>query len=94
MGATIDYDTALSDPAACFNGPEAVKSAASLSTEQKVAILRQWEYDQSELAVAQEEGMLGNDGSLLQRIAKVLAELDPAGDDRPAPTKHRVPPSS
>lgn len=94
MAATIDYETALSDPAAYFGDPEAVRSAASLSTEQKVAILRQWEYDQSELAVAQEEGMPGNGGALLQRITEILMELDPAGEDRPAPTKHRVPPSA
>ncbi len=94
MGATVDYEKALDDPAAHFSDPAAVRSAPGLTTEQKVAILRQWEYDQSELAVAQEEGMPGNGAPLLQRIAEILMELDPAGDDRPAPTKHRVPPSS
>ena len=93
MGTTIDYEKALNDPAAYFSDPAAVRSVAGLSTEQKIAILRQWEYDQSELAVAQEEGMPGNGAPLLQRIAEILMELDPAGD-RPAPTKHRVPPSS
>jgi hypothetical protein len=93
MAGTVDYEKALKDPAAAFATPGAIVEAASLSKEQKVALLRQWEYDESELAVATEEGMPGNGSRLLQEIGRALAVLDPEGDDRPAPSKQRVPPS-
>lgn len=93
MTRTIKYEDAMRDPAACFATPSDVLAAAGLSTDQKVAILRQWEYDESEIAVAQEEGMPGGDTERLQAIAAVLAELDPHADGETAPNKQRIPPS-
>ena len=93
MAGTVDFEKALADPAAAFATPAAIVEAAALSKEQKVALLRQWEYDESQLAVATEEGMPGNGRSRLQEIAAALAALDPEGDDRAAPSKQRVPPS-
>jgi len=93
MAEKLDYDAVLSDPAAHFAEPAAVLDAAELTTEQKIAVLRQWEYDENEIAVAAEEGMPGPESDLLQKIAAVLAELDP--DAGPvAPNKQRVPPSN
>lgn len=75
---TVDYDTALLDPTSAFDAPEAVLAEAGLSRAQKIEILRRWEYDASELAVAEEEGMPqgGDENSLLYRI---LAALDQIG---------------
>jgi len=92
MGKDLDYDAALRDPAAHFPDPAAVIDAAGLSEQQKVAVLRQWEYDESEIAVAAEEGMPGPDSELLQKIAAALAVLDPGGETT-APFKQRVPPT-
>ena len=93
MPGTVDFETALKNPAAAFATPAAILEAATLSREQKLALLRQWEYDESELAVATEEGMPGNGTSLLQQIGAALAALEPEGDERLAASKQRVPPS-
>ena len=92
MSGTIDFEAALDDPAAHFSDPEAVKVAAGLDTDQKVAILRQWAYDQRLIAIALEEGMPGDGTPYLQRIKAVLAELDPNGD-RSEPFDHRATPT-
>lgn len=92
MAKKLDYDEALRDPAAHFADPAALVHAQELTAEQKVALLRRWEYDESEMAVATEEGMPGGENSVLQAIAAALAVLDPGGQST-APSKHRVPPS-
>jgi hypothetical protein len=92
MAGGVDFETAMKDPAAQFASPAEIVADAGLSDAQKIALLRQWEYDESELAVATEEGMPGAERSLLQEIAAALAQLDPGGDET-APTKQRVPPS-
>lgn len=89
----IDMEAALRDPAAVFASPEAVAQHPALSREQKIEILRLWEYDASEVEVATEEGMPGGgDGSeLLRRIILALdgliGEVD-VGDS--APTKQHA----
>lgn len=92
MAGPVDYETALRNPAASFASPAAIVEHGGLDAAQKVALLRQWEYDESELAVATEEGMPGGESALLQQIAAALAVLDPGGEAT-APTKQRVPPS-
>lgn len=92
MARKPDYNEALRDPAAHFADPAALVDTADFTAEQKIALLRQWEYDESELAVATEEGMPGGENSVLQAIAAALAVLDPGGDST-APSKHRVPPT-
>jgi hypothetical protein len=68
-------DQALRDPGSIFAGPEAVAEHPRLSLVQKIEILRSWEYDAAELAVAEEEGMRGPENNLLQRIVLTLAGL-------------------
>lgn len=92
MTGKIDYAKALASPATVFAGPEDVLAAAGLDRDEKIAILRQWEYDESEVAVAVEEGMPGNGSDLLQRIAATLVLLEPHRDES-GPSKQRVPPS-
>lgn len=84
----IDVERAQLDPGSVFAEPEQVLAHPGLDRETKVAILRRWEYDARELQVAEEEGMLGDEGTKLQRIRRALAELGterPA--EHPAPTK-------
>lgn len=55
--APLDLERALEDPAAVFGAPEAVVDRPDLAPAQKAEILRRWEYDAAENAVATEEGM-------------------------------------
>jgi len=71
----IDLERALGDPASVFATPEAVASHPALTPEQKIEILRLWEYDAAEAEVATEEGMPGGNGDLLQRILLALDGL-------------------
>jgi hypothetical protein len=53
----MDFDKTLLDPASAFDHPTEVVDSAELSREQKIQVLRRWEYDARELQVADEEGM-------------------------------------
>ena len=70
-----DVARARLDPAAVFADPEAVQAHPRLSVAEKVDILRRWEYDARELAVAEEEGMSGGEPLLLDRIEAALHAL-------------------
>jgi len=89
----IDLEAAMRDPAAVFASPEAVAAHPGLTREQKIEILRLWEYDASEAEVATEEGMPGGgDGSELLRqiilaLDGLIGEAD-VGDT--APTKQHA----
>lgn len=84
----IDLDKALLNPAGVFNAPEDVLSAEGLTREQKIEILRRWEYDARELEVATEENMPGQKASCLDRIVKALNALGYDHDlDNEPPTK-------
>jgi hypothetical protein len=72
----MNIEKALLDPSAVFGEPEAVISDATLSREQKIEILRRWEYDSRLLQVAEEEGMEGVSNDLLARIRDALHKLD------------------
>lgn len=84
-----ELEKALFDPAASFRSPADVLTSQRFSKEDKIEILRRWEYDVAEMSVAGEEGMIGpNGGDLLQQILTALIDL--AGDidtDHTPPTK-------
>ena len=94
--ATTDMDQALLDPGSIFGSPEAVLQSGSLSDEQKIEILRRWEYDASENCVAVEEGMPDGETDLLRRILLALGQLTGGIYSRSlGPTKqHGIPPSA
>jgi hypothetical protein len=73
--ARIDLEKACLDPAAVFDTPEEVEQHPDLSKEKKIEILRRWEYDESEIEVAADEGMPGGDSELLQRVLLALDRL-------------------
>lgn len=76
MTATpVDLKAAFRDPAAVFATPEDVIAHPALTAEQKIEILRSWEYDAAEGEVATEEGMPGADNGLLRRVLFALESL-------------------
>jgi len=85
----VELNLALVDPAAVFRSPEDVLSRHDFTLEQKVEILRRWEYDAHEVEVAEEEGM-GNEPptDLLDRILRALHALGARPDiEHSPPTK-------
>jgi hypothetical protein len=82
------FDRARQDPAAVFDAPEDVISEDGLSNEQKIEVLRRWEYNASEGAVALEEGMPGEESDLLRRILVAIGKLTgPLDLERTGPSK-------
>lgn len=65
----------LSDPTAVYRSPEEVERDASLSSEEKLAILVRWEQDARELAVAEDENMAGGEPSRLGEVVAARARL-------------------
>jgi len=72
----IDIDKALHNPANVFETPDEVLKAEELSREQKIEILRRWEFDARELQVAEEENMIGTNADILGQIMRALLQLD------------------
>lgn len=78
------------DPPSVFETPEDVIAEPGLTTEQKIEILRRWEYDASELAVAEEEGMIGGERGTLARVMRALEALGGHPDvEHSPPTKQQ-----
>jgi hypothetical protein len=76
------------DPGSVFETPEELVNHPGLKGEEKADLLRRWAYDASELAVAEEEGMVGGEGTLLRRILLALDTLTGGYDvDHTPPTK-------
>jgi hypothetical protein len=82
-----DIDKALLDPTSVFKTPEDVLKAQDLTREQKIEILRRWEYDARELQVADDESMTGGSNNLLERVLESLSALGYVPDpDKEPPT--------
>lgn len=86
-GETIDMERALLDPGSAFGSPEALLADEVLSREQKIELLRRWEYDASENCVAVEEGMPDGESDLLRRILLALEQLTDVSVEDVGPTK-------
>jgi len=84
----VDVEKALLDPGLVFKTPDEVVVSNELSREQKINILRRWEYDARELEVAEEEGMKGPKFVTLDDVLRALRSLGAAPNiERSAPTK-------
>jgi hypothetical protein len=84
----LDLEQAQLDPGAVFASPEVLRDHSGLTQAQKIELLRRWAYDASELAVAEEEGMLNGEDTLLARVLTVLDELTGGFDvEHSPPTK-------
>ena len=75
-----NFKKALFDPMAIYKEPNHVLADKALSKEEKLSILKQWEYDARELMVAEEENMQGDASSMLQRVLNAIHRLDPSYD--------------
>jgi hypothetical protein len=83
-------DEALLNPASVFKNPADVVSSQSHSREEKIEILKRWEYDARELQVADDEGMVAPKPPSvdLDAILAALRSLGaPADMENSAPTK-------
>lgn len=80
MAMTVDFDEfnqIISDPSAVYKAPEDVLVDARLSREQKIAVLKQWAYDEREIEVAEEENMRTEAKStILHQVLIVLRQLE------------------
>lgn len=68
----FDIKKAVLSPKDTFGAPERVLADPRLDREGKRTILQSWEQDERELAVAEEEGMMGGERSMLQRVLLAL----------------------
>ncbi len=79
---------ALLDPQTVFGMPENVLTSAGLTKEEKLEILRRWEYNASEESVALEEGMPGEESGMLRRVLQAIGEIaGPIDVEHTGPTK-------
>lgn len=90
---SADVEQALLDPGSVFDSPEELLRADELPKAQRIAILRRWEYDASEVCVAAEEGMPAGNTDLVHRILVALEQLGAVVDvEHVGPTKqHGIP---
>jgi hypothetical protein len=87
---TIDMKKALTDPGAVFRHPREIVQNDTLTREQKIEVLRRWEYDARELQVADEESMTAEkpERVTLDAVLEALRAVGaPADVEHSAPTK-------
>ncbi len=85
----IDVKKAMLDPTMVFKDPQEVVANTEFTRDQKIEILRRWEYDAHQLEVAEEEagmGVLRPD--MLDRVIQALHTLGVERDtEHTPPTK-------
>ena len=82
----IDVKKAMLDPTMVFKDPQEVVAAAELTRDQKIEILRRWEYDARELEVAEEEaGMAVRHPDMFDRVLQALQTLGIEHDTEHSP---------
>lgn len=83
-----DLKKAKLDPSTVYEAPEDVLKDNTISREDKIEILRVWEYDAREIMVAEEENMPSANSILLDEILAALNKLHAGPDSKKsAPTK-------
>ena len=88
---SLDLEAARTDPAGTFSAPSDIVRRKDLKRETKIELLREWEREARALAVAEEEGMMGGEESMLARVRRALHELGADTDEAEAAghaTKH------
>ena len=85
----IDVNKAMLDPTMVFKYPKDVVANGELTRDQKIEILRRWEYDARELEVAEEEaGMAVRRPEMFDRVLQALHALGAERDmEHTPPTK-------
>ncbi len=73
----IDVNKAMLDPTMVFKDPKDVVANVELTRDQKIEILRRWEYDARQLEVAEEEaGMAVRRPEMFDHVVQALHALD------------------
>ena len=86
----IDVRKAMLDPTSVFKNPEDVVASGELNRNQKIEILRRWEYDARQLEVAEEEaGMAVRRPDMFDRVVQALHALDVQRDNENTPPTKR-----
>lgn len=77
------FEKLAADVSKHFASPEELLARQDLTREQKLALLRQWEYDLHLLQVATEENMTGDapPGTNAEKIREVRAAAEKLGAD-------------
>jgi hypothetical protein len=75
MFTAKDYDQALLTPQKIFELPMEVVETESLTTQQKLKVLKRWEADATDLEVATNENMTGGESSRLGEVRKAIHDL-------------------
>ena len=75
MLMATDLKTALANPAAVFSHPDEVLKNPDIDREMKYKILRSWELDERNLAVATDENMPGGKESMLQEVILAIKSI-------------------
>ena len=85
----IDVKKAMLDPTRVFKDPKEVIANTELTRDQKIEILRRWEYDAHQLEVAEEEaGMAVLRPEMLDLVLQALLTLGVERDtEHTPPTK-------
>ncbi len=85
----LDIKKAMLDPTRVFTDPSEVVADLELTRDQKIEILRRWEFDAHELEVAEEEaGMAVLHPEMFDRIVEALHALGAERDtEHTPPTK-------
>jgi hypothetical protein len=86
----IDVEKALLDPAAIFKHPQQVIDTNDLSRDQKIEVLRRWEYDVREIQVLDDESTTAKEthAVTLDSVLNALRSLGaPIDVEHTAPTK-------
>ena len=85
----IDVKKTMLDPTMEFNDPKEVVANVELTRDQKIEILRRWEYDAHQLEVAEVEAGMGvRSPDMLDRVVQALHTLDVEHDaEHTPPTK-------
>ena len=85
----IDVTKAMLDPTMVFKEPKEVVASNELTRDQKIEILRRWEYDARQLEVAEEEaGMTVRRPEMFDLVLQALHGLGAERDtEHTPPTK-------
>lgn len=75
MFTAKDYDQALLTPQKIFELPMEVVETESLTTQQKLKVLKRWEADATDMEVASNENMTGGESSRLGEVRKAIHDL-------------------
>ena len=71
--AELDIEAALQRPRSYFAEPKDVVAHPTLSREEKLAILREWELDARRLSASEGEGFCGGEESMLGRVEDAIS---------------------